>query len=259
LKYAGHDVNFWFWRVGEETELESFEIPFIDLDRVFHIGTMDSGRLGKGAGGASLEGDCLSVSLCPHAWRYIARLGGNDLFELTNQGGRFVDIHALIEDGRVPQIVEWAKGLGLAKDANLWKSWNFDDEADEWRYFVCATEEEAIEEGAEDGIGPDGGPAVCEVTVPVGTWKLAQITGMMIRDDEDATDAILLAFSMTVAHADGAWWRERFDPESLSAPRGGIFKSRVSGWTAKKIAWKDVDDEEELDAFEAGLSSRPRL
>lgn len=229
--------------------MASFEIPYVELDRVFHVGTMDPGHVGAGAGGASLEGNCLSVSLCPHAWRYIARLGGQDLFELSKEGGLFVDVHALVDGGRLPEIVEWAKSRGLAKEAALWKAWRFDDEAEEWRYVFCRTEEAAIEEGAEDGLGPDGVPAVSEATVPVGTWKLAQLTGMRIRDDEDATDAILLAFAMTEAHADGAWWRERFDPDTLSAPRGGIFQARVNGWQATQVRWAEVDDEEEMAVF----------
>lgn len=237
--------------------MAGFDIPYIGLGRVFHIGTMDRKNLGAGAGGSSLEGDCLSVSLCPHAWRYIAKLGGNDLFELTKEDGRFVDIHALLDGGRLPEIVEWAKETGLAREANLWKAWYLDAESDEWRYFTCRTEDEAYDEAEPDGIGPDGVPAVSEVTVPIGTWRLAQATGMRLRDDEDATDAILLAFAMTEADADGAWWRERHDPDMLSAPRGGIFKDKVEGWTARRIAWKDVDDEEELAAFEERASFRP--
>lgn len=229
--------------------MTDFPVPMISLDRVFHVGTLDPRAIGRNSGGSSLEGHCLSVSLCPHAWRYIAKLGGNPLHELKRDSGRFVDVHAVVEGGHLPAVLAWAHAEGLVKDASLWKSWAYDDEAEEWRYQLLPNEDDAWEEAAPDGTGPDGGPAVLQVTVPVGTWKLESITGMSSRPDEDATDGVLLAFAMA-QEADGAWWRENLEPEKLSAPRGAIFRERVSGWTAAKIGWAEVDDGEELERFE---------
>lgn len=39
------------------------QLPLLELDSVFHIGTLDP--VDKGARGSSLEGHGLSVSLCP--------------------------------------------------------------------------------------------------------------------------------------------------------------------------------------------------
>ena len=225
------------------------DIPVIQLDKVFHIGTLDPASRGKNAGGSSLEGHCLSVSLCPHAWRYIARLGGNPLWEMRKPGARFVDLTALHEKGLVPEVIEWAKAEKLVVETKLWKSWTFDDEADEWRYVLCMSEEDALEE-CDYGKGPDGRPGAEEVTVPVGTWKLGSVTGAKVQGDEDATDFALLAYAMQVPGADGAWWRERFDPDILSAPRGAIFPDKVMAWRREQARWSEVDDEAELEEFE---------
>ena len=50
-------------------------LPVIRLSRVLHVGTMDIEAFRARAGQrSSLEGHCLSVSLCPEAWEEIARL-----------------------------------------------------------------------------------------------------------------------------------------------------------------------------------------
>lgn len=229
------------------------ELPYIALDRVFHIGTLDKTQIGRNSGSHSLEGNNLSVSVCPHAWRFIARLGGNNLYEMHRKNGRFVDIHAIRDQGLLPEVLEWAKAEKLVKDVQLWRAWSKDAETDEWRYELFPDENSAWYEVDPDEGGPDGGEAVEEVTVPIAQWKLISITGIKLRGDEDATDAVLLAAAMNDNDADGAWWRETYDPDALSSPRGAIFQSKVSAWKPKQIGWADVDDEEELARFDEAL------
>lgn len=47
--------------------MNSAEIAVVHLDAVYHIGTLNAADVGRNSGRGSLEGRCLSVSLCPHA------------------------------------------------------------------------------------------------------------------------------------------------------------------------------------------------
>jgi len=45
---------------------------------------------------------------------------------------------------------------------------------------------------------------------------------------------------------DGLYWNETYDPDGLSAPRGAIFPECVPEWSAAKVAFSAIEDEEEL-------------
>ncbi len=226
------------------------EIPLIELHRVLHAGNMDIRNLGRNSGGQSFEGHNLSVSLCPHAWRAIARLGSSEIFELTRHGGLFIDATKgaaeRTEDWMIT-ILEWANDEGLVTFERRWRSWHYDDEADGWRFCLHETEESALNEiEAENGDHIDD-----PILLPTGTQKLIDLTGMNDAVQE-ASDAAIVAWAMIEAPRilrtpiDGVWWRERFDPEALSAPRGLILKDRVSAWTCRRARALDIDDEVEL-------------
>ena len=254
-------------------------IPVIRLAKVFHIGTLDPAQLGANSGQSSQEGHCLSVSLCPNAWSSIARLGGQ-LHELRSDGGAFLDITAVLADDEAKsELVAWGVGQGYARLRKLWRSWRFDSEAEEWRYMLCKSRSEALEEArgyddegyptAEDVPGPEGHTGIEPVTVPVGSAKLRKLTGYSLRPDEDAFDALAVAYAMvdvtarTGIELDGVWWRETFDPATLSAPRGGIFPGRVGLWSAVRAELEDIDDDIELDGMSEtesleAASIRPR-
>lgn len=242
------------------------ELPLIRVPKAFHIGTLDPSDLGRNSGDSSLEGKCLSVSVCPHAWYAIAKLGGYPLYEITKDDGEFVDMHAAVDDGLLPRAIEWAVAGGLVTVETRYRCWTWDDELESWTSFVLMTRQEAEEEieaalgdCAAEAEGPGGRPAVEEVQCPVGTGMLAAVTGRRVRPDEDATDDVLLAWCMENSSADGVWWRERHDPAVLSAPRGAVFPHRVPSWSAREINPASVDDGDELDAFEERLgSAQPR-
>jgi hypothetical protein len=240
------------------------QIPVISLDRVLHVGTLDSADLGRNSGGGSLEGRCLSVSLCPHAWRQVARLGGNLLHEMTSDAGTFIDVHAIQRNPELLAVIlDWARLNNLIEDRDLWKGWTFDDEVECWRYVLCETRDDAFEEADQEGVydapedvpGPKGGPGIVPVTVSVATKALREMTGMPFGASDDGTDAAVMAWVMEEAGAvlgreiDGLWWRDVFDPDGLSAPRGALFPERVAGWSVQALDWKAVDDDEELEAM----------
>jgi hypothetical protein len=226
-------------------------IPLLSLDTVYHIGTLD-GRSPRGRAGAdSLEGHCLSVSLCPVGWRGIARLGGLPLFGLKKTGGRFLDLLAALEDLDVRgPAIQYARQAGWVVDREAWRAYTYDPEQEEWRYFTCATEPEAREEADGDGAPDDGGPTVRRTTILAATPALERLLDIRLRLI-DASDYALLAWAETVFPAagiplDGVWWLERYDPLALSAPRGGIFPAQVPSWHADPLDWAAVLDDEDL-------------
>ena len=71
--------------------------PVLQFDDHCHIGTMKPSDKGRFHNKTSLEGNGLSVSEDPDAWRAIAKLGGFPTWSLTRDGSLFVDAHALQE------------------------------------------------------------------------------------------------------------------------------------------------------------------
>ena len=248
--------------------------PLIILSRVLHIGTLDPADLGKNSGASSQEGRCLSVSLCPNAWQQIARLGGYPVHELTCSGGTFLDVHAVQNDqALLTAVLDWAGAKQLVQDRSLWKAWQYDDELECWRYILSASKQAAFEEADIEGVydhpdelpGPGDRPGLECVTVPVATAMLQTLTGMPCGPETDSTDAAIVAWAMEQLPeligrpVDGLWWRETYDPDGLSAPRGAIFPSRVPEWAARVCDLDAVDDDSELEATpETGIETVSR-
>jgi hypothetical protein len=240
-------------------------IPLIRLAEVWHVGTMDRERVGANSGGSSLEGHSLSVSLCPEAWTEIARLGGNATFRLDRPDGLFMNVHAALGDPDLrDEMLRFAVENDLVVPTTLWRFWET-DEVEEWRWSTAASRDEAWEEIAcAHCLDPDDDEALGDLEAPEGyrlveeiasyraTDALRTLVGMRLPDGEDATDAAAVAFAMTALPdlglpVDGVWWRETFDPDALSAPRGCIFRGAASNWRAVRTA--APDDEELLDAM----------
>lgn len=242
-------------------------VPLICLNSVMHAGRLDPARVGENSGGSSLEGHSLSVSLCPQAWRRVARLGGTLLFELSRAGGVFLDMHAVQGNARLlAAVLDWAVGQGLTEWQSRWQTWVQDEDGD-WGYTLSASLQEAVGEAVDahnlwDHLGEDedtvdlsvlpvmedGRSVVQEVRVPVGGAALRDLTGLNVGPNVDATDAVLIAWAMQVLpdllgqDVDGVWWRETYRPAALSAPRGAIFPARVPAWAARREVWSNVDD-----------------
>lgn len=244
-------------------------LSVIHFERVLHIGTLNIGDRSRNYR-SSYEGNCLSVSVTPHAWQQIAKLGGYDLHELTKEGGRLVDVHAVRNSDDFAEIVAWAKANGLVEDREVFKGWECNED-DEWAYTYFASEQAALEEldmdGEYDGKisrmpHPRGHKAIEPVTILGGTAALSQIVGRDFDVTEAADDYLIMAYAHQEMDVDGVWWNEDYDPDGYSAPRGGIFPNKVAEWTASEIDFDDVDDDEEmerLDDLMMGNAPSPRI
>lgn len=236
-------------------------LPFVRPERVYHIGTLNPADLGVNSGNSSLEGNCLSVSVTPHGWRQIAKLGGYPLHEMTCGNACFLDVHKALDDDATRKfLVDWAVQKELLREVPCVEVFSYDDELDSWICHTVDSFDDALdelgisEEELADHEDEAGRALIVESTMMQATPALHQLVGGSARNG-DATDYALIAWVMTEAEeklgfaVDGLWWRENYDPDCYSAPRGSIIPSRVPAWQAKEIGFNRVDDEEELDGF----------
>lgn len=220
-------------------------------DVLYHIGSMRVED--RGSRGESLEGHMLSVSTCPQAWSEIARLGGGPLHRLSKPGGAlFLDVAAASQDPAIRGvIVRWALDRGLVEPKMLWKAWSWNEDAEEWNYSLHPSKAKAGEEINEEdreSNGPDGKGCVRRVNVLVGTAELADRVNI---GNLSCTDAFEFAAAIwvedTQPQIDGLWWEERYAPDLLSAPRGGILPGRIIEFVVEEISWADAPDNEDAE------------
>jgi len=219
------------------------KLPFLRFDEVYHLGSLNSDQ--KGANfSTSYEGKCLSVSLCPVAWEMIAKLGGSVLHTLRYEGALYLDIRSITAATKRDMLV-WAQEQGYAEISKKWRLREWDIEAEEWRWsdFDSADEARTELEYCEQG-------SIKTVRLHTLTEDGARLSGG--RYGDEAFDMICLlhleevmmpAFENIV----GAWWRDHYAPELLSAPRGGILPSRVQDFSSSES--KTIHDVEDQTSF----------
>lgn len=206
---------------------------FLRKSKVYHIGTLDGALRAQRF---SLEGDALSVSEHPEAWKQIARLSG-PRHTLSKREGLFLDMHS----ARVAGLIEDAGvAAGLLAWVPRYKAEYFDDEADESRYTLHLTKEEAQAELGECAGDFDDGEPKLPTEVHVLTTTALLREGYPRVSPAGEAGSLALTLAANVLHAssklpfaervDGLWWNERLNPASLSAPRGSIFPSMLGTW-----------------------------
>lgn len=223
-------------------------LPILVTDLVYHVGSLDQTKKGHSYR-RSLEGHCLSVSHCPSAWVKIARLGGLPCHQLEKVDGVFLDVLRTRGDRALhSQIQDWGIQQGLCNLETQWKSWSTDEEGD-WRYTLHKSEHEAQEE-AESNYADEGpnGPAHEPAEVLAASAKLLSLTHQTSMDGEDCFNLLCAVWAdQTQPKIDGVWWTEVFDPGNLSAPRGGIFPSRLNGWSSREVSMNQIAEIEAAD------------
>lgn len=219
-------------------------VPTLRISDVFHVGDMEASAKRE----RSYEGQMLSVSLCPSAWEQIARLGGSEYRKLTLDGAEYLDILAM-SDAEKAQVVEWASKAGFVRSKILWRLYSLDED-DEERYFEFPTEAAALSEFDEefDEEFDDGPPDVRKAAGVILTKAGRKRAGGRL-DGGDNTDMALAFWAEDVLRIEnpnvvGVWWDETFEPESLSAPRGGIFPSLVRAFSVQIVAPENMPDDE---------------
>lgn len=166
----------------------------------------------------------LSVSACPDDWKRIAKLGGLHTTRLTGADAspmRFVDMLS-IDDGTSRHLMHCAFVSGLVRQMRQWKAWHSDEEGN----LLFSWHNTRDEAETESGI-PDDMPPTCH-TVLIAAPELAYaFAGQETLSPALTLDAVVCITAEPDSSLDGLYWDETLDVSALSAPRGGIFQSRL--------------------------------
>lgn len=236
-------------------DLYLLDYPFLEKDTVFHVGALDPQAKLDNPGRSSLEAFCLSVSEEPDDWRNIAELGDAPEWGLSRPGSLFVDALALTDPQR-REIETWAVERGYGERQEMWRAYQYDPEAEEWRYSNHEDMYAALDEADED-VEPGDGPAKDGTCVEKADGLVLTDEGMNALqcwgDRSFGLDGAIILFSREVlAKLDpgivGIWWEEDYDPLNLSCPRGGVFPEKVESFKITEYAEEpDAEEDEDFD------------
>ena len=118
------------------------KLPVISFPHLWHIGAFDLAQKRPG----SLEGACLSVSNCPHAWREISNgLVSGTCYVADTSNIDLIDAHSLDDDTKA-KIIEWGVKNGYAEACQIWTVSCDDCETEERTSFIVDNYANAIAE-----------------------------------------------------------------------------------------------------------------
>lgn len=210
-----------------------------EIETLYHVGTMDIGNKSR----FSLEGNGLSVSICPNEWMKIARMSSSTVWSLYKKNIQMLDYYSLTEnDLKVATL--WGVEQGYLKENIIFKVIKFDDEIDcdlesEHNTFkeaceeACFDEEYTSYEEYQDFKEYEGSRV--ERTVGyIPTERLKKIS-MVDVDISNSKEINLLIFLEMNTDLDGVYWDEVLDVYRYSAPRGVIFNSKVNTFSRKIV------------------------
>lgn len=203
------------------------QLPLKNFSKVYHVGSMDI----KNKSNFSLEGSGLSVSIHPNEWSKIARLGGNEIFELSKTNGAFVDAYKIKKQHK-QTIINWALENGYLIQKETYKVCWFDDELEQT---VCMEFDDLAKAKDELGNEDEGRKLKINKKGLLPTVKLKQETHQQEIDPSQTFDLLLTIYVENTSNYDGIWWSDKLDPLNYSAPRGVIFNKMVNNWNIKKL------------------------
>lgn len=205
----------------------------VQYSTVYHVGQLDQPLSRQFV---SHEGNGLSVSMHPDAWRQISGTVYGETWELTNPDGLF---HSIVPSDTKPTSVwrEWCISAGFVSEVEAYKAWSSDG-----RYVVFRDREDAEVEVTEyEAQGYDGGvepySAVTLDERGVKYWNdafgqepntvsLLQVEGLL---------PVWYAEHALPIPVDGVWWEYTYNPADLSCPCGVIFQSRLDEWDQRVV------------------------
>lgn len=209
------------------------------IETLYHVGTMDIADKSS----FSLEGNGLSVSICPNEWMKIARMTSSTIWSLYKRNVQMLDYYSLTEN-EFKIATAWGIDKGYLEECIIFKSIRFDDEMDCELESVFETFEEACEESCfenkynsyEEYLSVKENE-YSKVEKEIGykpTSKLKEIS-MVNVDISNSQEINLLMFLEENTELDGVYWDEILDIYKYSAPRGVIFNSKIDTFVKEEI------------------------
>ena len=219
------------------------KLPVRQVNKLYHWGTMNPDNVGKN--GPSQEGNCLSASLCPEAWLTLARLGAEQLYSLSRDGGAFFDIGEVLHNKRLEKtrssLLLMAISGGFVEEKTLFEVNFYADDELIGKCLYSNLDEALVEaDYEEENIKQVDGYACTE--------KLMSFIGIgdNLRNfgSEYGIIGVVKKMSQEGLGVDGIYFGDEYDPSAFSAPRFGIFPDKVSSWSfalADRDLPRDVD------------------
>jgi hypothetical protein len=201
------------------------------IHRLAHVGNYPGPR--PSGTRSSMEGEALSVSIHPDAWRQIAHVRGPTvvLERCDGRPGRFVDGRAALSSA-----IAWGFSAGLLQEMPAWEvSWLDEDTGDE--RFVLVNDRKTAKSWRSEQED-----AVIErttVAVEAGAFQVDLVaafgTSHELRHPCCLPELINRYVATTDPDADGVWYDDQLEPDGLSAPRGGILPHRLVAWRVVEV------------------------
>jgi len=191
-------------------------VNMYDLGDLYHVGTMDISKKRN----FSMEGDGLSVSICPDEWcRITEGHTHGDYFLLSKPDMKLLDYYALTDDEK-DMIQTWAIENGYAVKGTVYQSiQGYDEEGYEY-FSVYDNYDTALMEAdfEEDQVRK------MEGLLPTQKFQDQSLVQIELIN---FPDLIAELYAEKVLDYDGVYWNEVLDVASYSAPRGVIFNSKL--------------------------------
>lgn len=230
------------WDQGGEieaplTESAATNWPTVRFEELYHVGTLNAADKRKG----SLEGAGLSVSRHPESWSQIAEISG-DVWRLTKEGNAFLNFHMLKPEQR-QLITNWGVQHRFVTYGEHFTVEFFNEDAEETQTMEFDTFEDAKDEVEYLGLDPSNIKHVDGVLKP--TPKLLTVTN---QGQGAAFDLLTTVYVESMLPFDGIWWADRFEPWTLSAPRGVIVPKHLPSWKVERDdEARDADDGDDFE------------
>lgn len=194
--------------------------------RLSHLGLLGGGQRNY----PSQEGPLLSASTCPDAWREIAKLGGLPLWEIARSDGKALKLLSRTAKQGWRKLETWGLETGLLSKETWWWTPCSTTEEGEPLYCWSRSPGEDLNPETDEKAEEHEVPVACRALLDF--WHQREPSGNRPKSPWTAMDALAAAL-IEAAHRmldpldpalpDGLFWGEALEPQSLSAPRAGIF------------------------------------
>jgi hypothetical protein len=190
-------------------------MEYIQLQNPAHVGTLDPEDKKP-----NLEGALISVCRKEHAgdWRAIARLGEKPVW-VHPSSFSLVDVRA----SDTPY--DWAESRGLVKRSTVHEVSLHND--GQMRVLRFAEREKANKE-FHFRLSEGQSAQIREKEVWMGTDKLASRRGRVSSPTDVRPEPAIWIEHVIAENKNGLWWKDRYAPQELSCPRGGLHPRRAA-------------------------------
>lgn len=198
--------------------------PTISFKELFHVGTMDVNDKEHG----SLEGNGLSVSLCPHEWRRITSLKG-DLYALKKENNMFLNFHKLKQKQK-EIIIQYGINEEYIEPCKIYRVYFCDENSDDVYFSFDNYDKAKREAEAED---PDDYEN--SIKAVNGYKANDKMKERVLNKCEPnlVLDLLSTIYTEDVLKLDGVYWDDDLDVYNYSAPRGVINLTNLKNWNIK--------------------------